>query len=1033
MPHSANNNTPTLTDNLHQDTPANTSAYFTYLRNNPPPALHAFDCQAIDKSAPPFVLVDGSYYLFRCYHGMPPLTNRDGFPTGAIRGVLNALLRIIKAYKPSHMVVAFDTKSPTFRHAASSDYKAHRAPIEDDLIAQIAPIHALIRALGIPLLMRDGFEADDLIGTLAYQACQNGRRVVISTGDKDMAQLVNDCVILEDSFTGKITDVAGVAEKFGIANAQMVDYLTLMGDPSDGIMGVPKVGKKTAAKLLGEYGTLDNIIANADAIGGSVGKNILANLEQIKTDRALATIVTNLPDVGAWDDFKLADKDLPTLLALYSQFEFARELEEIKRALTTSNGAAIAETAPKIANSWVIDRTDDTDATDSSPSDSQPTYTAKPLAPTTLIQTQNALDEMTAQLAKTNKIALFVATKTLYQKRPSNTFDWQNETILAIGLAIANTQTGSTAYYLPIADEVPTTISTASSTQTAQNGGLFADEFGDLADNPADNRPVGNSIDNSQTNHTQGLPLAKVLAALRPILENSAIGKIGHTLKNDAHMLAKHGITLGGWAMDTELASYVMQTNAKHDLASLAKKVGIEHTPEPICNKKNPFVAQDLDTKATLIGERCQLIYQLGEYFAAHFTPTERLLLEKIELPIAKTLLQMEQSGILLDARLLTNLSMQFERQIAVLATTIIAQAGTPFNVASPKQLGEILFDKLGLSGGKKTKSGQYATGEDVLAALDHPIADLVLEHRALSKLKSTYTDALVAKADATGRVHTDYQQALTTTGRLSSTDPNLQNIPIRTQTGRQIREAFIAPAGKVIISADYSQIELRLMAHFSQDNGLIDAFNRSIDIHQKTASEILHKELTDVTPDERRAAKAVNFGLLYGMSSFGLAKQLNASRAVAKQYIDNYFSSYPTIYDYMERTKTQAKMQGFVETILGRRLYMALTGNKMADAAILRAAINAPLQGSAAELIKLAMESVAADLADFASAKLLLQVHDELVFEIADQDSAAFGDFLHSKMRDVMAYAHALGFAAELSVPLAVEIGIGSSWGAAH
>ncbi|MDO4426903.1 MAG: DNA polymerase I [Moraxella sp.] len=954
----------------------NTHAILENLKNNPPPSLANLDTSHVDKNKPPFVLVDGSYYLFRCFHGLPPLSNKNGLPTNAIRGVLNALNKTLNTHKPTHMAVAFDTKAPTFRHEMSEIYKANRPPMDEDLRIQIPYIHKLITALSIPLIMLDGYEADDIIGTLAYQACQNGHRVVISTGDKDMAQLVNDCVILEDGFKGVQTDSAGVIEKFGVRPDQIIDYLTLMGDASDGIMGVPKVGAKTAAKLLTDYQNLDAILAHSQTIGGAVGKNLIAHAERIPFDKTLATIVTNLDLPYVFDDLKLyQNKDEGTLFELYHELEFSRELGALEKQRQVKSDSTVPKTHSDNHTTPVETHNEKT-----------PAYHT--------IQDEATFFALVDKLKTAPYFAIDTETTSL---------SWQAASLVGISLCV----TPFEAYYIPLA---------------------HVDDLGVLLDGQLDK--------------------SLVLNTLKPILENPAIKKIGQNLKYDSHIFANEGINLVGaphenWQMDTMLASYVINAAAtRHNMDDLAKHyLNVSTTSfESIAGKgvkQLTFDRIDIKTASAYACEDADITYRLFTVFQEKLkdNPVNDALLRRLEIPTAGILMQMERTGILVDGGFLRALSSRFDGQIYTLESQAHTLAGEAFNLASPKQLGEILFGKLGLSGGKKTKTGQYATSEEVLSKLEHPLVDAVLEHRSLSKLKSTYTDALAKAADKDGRVHTSYHQALTSTGRLSSTEPNLQNIPIRTDTGRLIREAFIAPKGRVVMAADYSQIELRLMAHFSGDKSLIEAFHQGIDIHTKTASEILGKSIEEVTPMERRSAKAVNFGLLYGMSQFGLAKQLGIDRMDAKRYIDRYFSSYPTIYDYMERTKTQALEEGFVETLLGRKLYMpeAKSTNRMVKDAALRAAINAPLQGSAADIIKLAMIAVN-DVLPKDKAALLLQVHDELVLEVDEAHADEIGLLIKTAMQNVLSHtAKDLGFKATLAVPLVVEVGIGKNWDEAH
>lgn len=951
-----------------------------YPNINSIPSLAKLSTDQVDTTRPPVILVDGSYYLFRCFHGLPPLSNSQGLPTNAIRGVLNALNKLIKKYHPTHMAVAFDTKAPTFRHNLSEAYKAHRPPMDEALRIQIPYIHEMIEKLGIALIKIDGFEADDIIGTLAYQACQQGHRVIISTGDKDMAQLVNDCVMLEDSFTGKLTDNAGVIEKFGVTSEQIADYLALMGDASDGISGIPKVGQKTAAKLLNEYQNIDGILANLANIKGAVGKSIADNQDSIPLNRILATIVTNLKLAISFDDITLDHSQettierAPALYALFEELEFKKEMAQTAELLNLPHQPT--------------DKAVSIDIHDNTLSSQTPILPIKDISYHT-ITTQQDFTKLLDKLNHTPYFAIDTETTDI---------NWQHAKLVGISVSTADYE----GYYIPV--------------------GHTAD-FDVLLDNQ--------------------LPIDTVLSAFKPILENPNIGKIGQHLKYDAHIFKKYGINISPWQMDTMLASYVINAAAtRHGMDALAKHyLGVQTTTfEDVAGKGAKQLSFDkvaMDAASQYACEDADITFRLFNRFNQHINQdkTAAQLLYHLEIPTAQILTQMEHDGILIDTDFLGQLSDEFDKKIMALQIEAERIADEPFNLASPKQLGEILFDKLGIAGGKKTKTGQYATSEAVLSKIEHPLIDVVLEHRSLSKLKSTYTDTLANAADEQGRVHTSYHQALTSTGRLSSSDPNLQNIPIRTDTGRLIREAFIAPKGRMILAADYSQIELRLMAHFSGDESLIRAFNHNLDIHTATAAEIMGKDISEVTPSERRAAKAVNFGLLYGMSAFGLAKQIEVDRAVAQDYIKRYFARYPAILEYMERTKTMAKQLGYVQTILGRKLYSPdiQSSNRMIKDAAERAAINAPLQGSAAEIIKLAMIAVD-EVLPKDDAKLLLQVHDELVFEVDTDKAHDIGNLIKTAMQNALTdTAKKLGWAVDFAVPLVVEIGIGENWEQAH
>ena len=965
------------------------------------PNVATMDTSHVNKEQPPFILVDGSYYLFRTYHALPKtMQNSQGLVTNAIRGTLNALLKLMRRYHPTHMAVCFDTKSPTFRHAMSEEYKANRPKMDVELAEQIPYIHSLVVALGIPLLRIEGAEADDIIGTLAHRAVAEGHHVVISTGDKDMMQLINDCVILEDSFTGKVTDSAGVVEKFGINPNQMIDFLTLMGDSSDGIKGVPGIGKKTAKDLLNEYGNIDNMLKNVANIKGRAGKNLVEYADDIPFNAQLATIVTDLEIGQDWRDLKINTDPcahIDELRALYSELEFRNELASLDHpnhpANANGNGAqsvadsqADAESQAQIAKSLqssIIDNIKDSKTHDK--------------AWHTVLD-EPAFDSLVTLLESAPHFVIDTETTSVY---------WRQAELVGLSFAVKAHE----AYYVPLTHS------------------LEGDEL-----------------------TTKQLDRNMVLTRLKPILENPNIGKIGQHLKYDAHILSFYDIDLLGsihakpnnWAMDTMLASYVINAAAtRHGMDDLARHYLQTQTIsfEDVAGKGAKQVSFDqvaIDLASDYACEDADITYQLFELFSEKLAADENnaKLLHELEIPTAEILCQMEANGILIKRPFLNELSKRFDEEIVALEKRAYEVAGEEFNLGSPKQLGEMLFEKLGVPGGKKTKSGQYSTGEAVLSKIDHPLVEIVLEYRGLSKLKSTYTDALDNVADSeTDRVHTSYHQALTSTGRLSSTDPNLQNIPIRTATGRLIRQAFIAPEGRVILAADYSQIELRLMAHFSGDENLTRAFNEGLDIHTATAAEVLGKAVEAVSATERRNAKAINFGLLYGMSAFGLAKQLQMSRGEAQDYIDMYFERYPSVKDYMINTRASAYEKGYVETILGRKLYTPDINhsNRMVKQGAERAAINAPLQGSAADLIKLAMIAVDKVLPK-EHAKMLLQVHDELVFEVDSDKVDSIRQLITDAMQDVLTTtAVAKGWKVDFAVPLLVETDIGSNWDEAH
>ena len=919
---------------------------------------------------PPFVLVDGSYFLFRAFHALPPLTTSTGLQTNAIRGAISAIQKLMRRVQPTHMAVIFDTPEPTFRHVLSPIYKGDRPSMPEELSQQIPYLHALIRALGIPLHTLPGAEADDIIGTLAKRAEKAGHQVLISTGDKDMAQLVTDKVTLEDSFKDKPMDVDGVIEKFGVRPDQIIDYLTLMGDASDGIRGVPGVGAKTAAKLLNEYGTIAGILENVDNIKGKVGQSLKDNVEGIALDHQLASIVIDLDLSLTHDDLKLCEPDVEALRNLYTELEFRNQLQSLDHP-NNPNSSAYKQTAQSISKTEQPAESEITDqATSSSVDDrlGEATYHT--------VLSQEAWDKLFQRLSTEKRFAIDTETTSL---------DYRIAEMVGFSVAFD----ANDAYYIPLAHDY-------------------------------EGAP-------------EQLNRDAIIQQIKPILEDPSVEKIGHHLKYDAHIFENHGIHLQGWYFDTMLASYVLNAvTTRHGMDDVAR-VYLSHlttTFEQVAGKgakQKTFNQIEIETAGHYAAEDAHVTYRLYEVLERKLKEIPELIniLHHIEMPVASVLATMEENGIELDLSFLDQLSVDFANTIQNLENQIIEIAGESFNVGSPKQVGEVLFEKLGLKGGKKTATGQYSTSEAVLEKIDHPITELIIEYRGLTKLRSTYTEALVKQANPdTHRVHTSYHQALTATGRLSSTDPNLQNIPIREEIGRQIRKAFIAPQGRVLLAADYSQIELRLMAHFSQDDALVDAFQNGQDVHRRTASEVLGVALENVTSDQRRQAKAVNFGLLYGMSEFGLIRQLGFTREESQNYIKQYFHRYPSIYEYMQRTRQVALEQGFVETITGRRLYTPDIDarNMMVRKGAERAAINAPLQGSAAEIIKMAMIEVNKILPKN-QAKLLLQVHDELVFEVDE----AVADQLAAQIKDVMQKV------VTLSVPLVVEVGQGKNWGEAH
>lgn len=897
---------------------------------------------------PPLILVDGSSYLFRAFHALPPLTSSSGQPTGAIYGVISMLKKLVTEYQPEHMAVVFDAKGKTFRNDLYKEYKAHRPPMPDELRSQIEPIHQLVDALGFPRLVIPNVEADDVIGTLAKQAVDAGYEVLISTGDKDLAQLVSDKITLINTMSNHISTPESVQEKFGVPAEHIVDYLALIGDTSDNIPGVPKVGPKTAAKWLNQYGSLDNIIEHADEIKGKVGDNLRESLPQLPLSYQLATIVCDVELEQTPDDLDLKPADTEQLQQLYSEFEFKNWLAELKPDDNDS--------APATA----VDAPADTD------------YQT--------ILTEEALAGWLKKLEQAEVFAFDTETTSL---------NYMQARVVGVSFAV---KPGEAAYV-----------------------------------------PFGHDYEGAPHQLTE----QQVLGQLKPLLENEQVSKLGQNLKYDAHVLQNHGIQLRGIRDDTLLESYVLDSTRRHDLDSLASRFLDIQTIhfEDIAGKgakqltfnqielerAGPYAAEDADISL-------RLHQQLSLQLAA--VPSLLRVYREIELPLLPVLQQIERNGVKVDADMLAQQSEALAQRMAEIELEAYAEAGEEFNLGSPKQIQAIFFDKLDLPVKRKTPKGQPSTAEDVLQELAEDgfeLPRLILEHRGLSKLKSTYTDKLPLQINpTTGRVHTSYNQTGAATGRMSSSDPNLQNIPIRSEIGRRIRQAFVADQGNCILAADYSQIELRIMAHLSGDQGLLDAFHNGLDIHRATAAEVFDTELEQVDNEQRRAAKAINFGLIYGMSAFGLAKQLGVSRYDAQQYIDLYFERYPGVQDYMQRTREQARDLGYVETLFGRRLYLpeinSRNGQRRQYAE--RTAINAPMQGTAADIIKRAMVSVHQALtASDIKARMIMQVHDELVFEVSTEHTDSLSQLLHQQMES----------AADLNVPLLVDIGKGANWDEAH
>ncbi len=898
----------------------------------------------------PLLLVDGSSYLYRAFHvpNLQQLTNARGEPTGAVYGVVNMLRSLLAEYDPQYIAVVFDAKGKTFRHQLYDQYKANRPPMPPELSDQVPPLLDMVRAMGLPLLQVEGVEADDVIGALAKRATALGMETVISTGDKDMAQLVDEHVTLVNTMSRTTLDTAGVEEKFGVAPGQIVDYLALIGDSSDNIPGIPRVGPKTAAKWLGSWGSLEGIIEHAGEIKGKVGESLRDHLEQLPLSRELATIRCDIELDAGPQEMGRRPQDTERLRELYGQLDFKRWLDEV------SGEAGVAE-APEAAG--VATASYET------------------------VLEQEHLDRWLVRLEQAGEFAFDTETTSL---------DYMAARIVGVSFAI---QAGEAAY-VPLAHDYP--------------------------DAP------------------KQLERTAVLEKLRPLLESREIKKIGHHIKYDRNVLINHGIKLDGIGFDTMLESYVLASTAtRHDMDSVALKY-LDYTTikfEDVAGKGKhqlTFNEIPLETAAPYAAEDADITLRLHEAMWPKLVrePGLETIYRDIEIPLVTVLSDMERSGVEIDTAMLAAQGNQLAKRIIEIEQEAHQEAGQPFNLGSPKQIQELLFDKLQLPVLAKTPTGSPSTAESVLQelALDYPLPRLILEHRSLSKLKSTYTDRLPERVcPDTGRVHTSYHQAVAATGRLSSSDPNLQNIPVRTEEGRRIRQAFVARKGCVLLAADYSQIELRIMAHLSSDAGLLAAFSAGEDVHRATAAEVFGVEPAAVSSDQRRSAKAINFGLIYGMSAFGLARQLGIARGAAQEYIERYFERYPGVHDYMESTREQAREQGYVETVFGRRLYLpdikARNGQRRAAAE--RTAINAPMQGTAADIIKRAMIDLHGWIADQDGHDLtmIMQVHDELVFEVADTDVEVVRDEISTRMCA----------AADLKVELVVDIGVGANWDEAH
>ena len=925
----------------------------------------------------PLVLVDGSSYLYRAFHAFPPLTNSAGEPTGAMYGVLNMLKSLISQVQPSHIAVVFDAKGKTFRDEMFEQYKSHRPPMPDDLRKQIQPLHDIIRALGIPLLVIEGVEADDVIGTLAVAASKTNQKVLISTGDKDMAQLVDDNIMLINTMNNTLLDREAVIEKYGIPPELIIDYLALMGDSADNIPGVAGVGEKTALGLLQGIGSMAEIYANLDKVAElpirgakKLGDKLLAEKEMADLSYRLATIKTDVALDITPEQLTLGASNNDQLTEYFGRYEFKRWLNEVMNGADsiTNNNERPTKINHYQATPALAQNNDD---------ETLPAIQIDRSRYETLI-TESDLNRWVDKLNQAKLFALDTETDNL---------DYMAANLVGISFAFENGE----AAYLP----------------------LQLDYLG----------------------APKTLEKTTALALLKPILENPAIQKVGQNFKYDLTIFARNGIDVQGVAFDTMLESYVLNSTGRHNMDDLAKRYLGHQTIsfEEIAGKgKNQLTFNQipLEKAAEYAAEDADVTMKLQQVLWEKLSkePTLKKLFKEMELPLLGVLSRMERRGVLIDSDALFLQSNEIANRLSELEEQAYVLAGQPFNLASTKQLQEILFDKLGLPVIQKTPKGAPSTNEEVLEelAFSHELPKVLVEHRGLSKLKSTYTDKLPQMVNPqTGRVHTSYHQAVTATGRLSSSDPNLQNIPIRNEEGRRIRQAFIAREGFTVVAADYSQIELRIMAHLSQDQGLINAFTQGKDIHRSTAAEIFGVALDEVTSEQRRNAKAINFGLIYGMSAFGLSRQLGIGRADAQSYMDLYFKRYPGVQTFMHDIREKAKAQGYVETLFGRRLYLPdiNSSNGMRRKAAERVAINAPMQGTAADIIKRAMIQLDQKLQNDPDIAMIMQVHDELVFEVRSEKVAFYSELIKTQMES----------AADLVVPLIVDVGQGTNWDEAH
>lgn len=949
----------------------------------------------------PLVLVDGSSYLYRAFHAFPPLTNSLGEPTGAMFGVLNMLKSLISQVHPTHIAVVFDAKGKTFRDEIFEQYKSHRPPMPDDLRSQIQPLYNIIHALGIPLLSVEGVEADDVIGTLAIQASKQGKNVLISTGDKDMAQLVNEHIMLINTMNNTLLDRNGVIEKYGIPPELIIDYLALMGDSSDNIPGIPGVGEKTALGLLQGIGSMTEIYANLDKVANLPirgAKKLAEKLTAAKADADLSYILATIKTDVALDiipeQLTLGTSSNEELVEYFGRYEFKRWLAEIMNgtnSVTQStesvgkvNHYQVTPPAPMmenaVKNTATIDRT--------------------------LYETVNTQEKLTRWIEKINQ------TKLIAVDTETDALDVMQANLVGISFALDNGE----ACYIPLAHTQAITVQ-------PQQADLFMPPEQNITEQTAFELIP------------EQLEKTRCLNQLKPILENPKIKKIGQNIKYDLTIFANHGVNLQGETFDTMLESYVLDSTGRHNMDDLSARYLGHKTIEfeAVAGKgKNQITFDKIDIKQATeyAAEDADVTMKLHQVLWQNLEQEPELvrLFEEMEMPLVGVLSRIERNGVLIDANALAVQSDEISLRLTALEQQAHELAGEVFNLASPKQLQEILFNKLGLPVLQKTPKGAPSTNEEVLEELayDHELPKILVEHRGLSKLKSTYTDKLPLMINPrTGRVHTSYHQAVTATGRLSSSDPNLQNIPIRNSEGRRIRQAFVPRNGFKIVAADYSQIELRIMAHLSQDEGLTTAFIQGKDIHRSTAAEIFGLELEQVSNEQRRSAKAINFGLIYGMSSFGLSRQLGIPRGEAQRYMDLYFQRYPKVQTFMHDIREKAKAQGYVETLFGRRLYLpdVNSANGMRRKAAERVAINAPMQGTAADIIKRAMIDIDREIRNDPDIQMIMQVHDELVFEVRSEKVEKYNHIIKSFMEN----------AALLSVPLIVDIGVGNNWDEAH